>query len=174
MLTMLSIQFAGDSIVSKAHGENTIVVWQIDSFNSDLTPPEEEAHHVTPQTPTVSSFGGKFQRLQTLQLPGTGPETPRSHFALVGRHEPVVIYGDIKGIYSWNLAQAAEEAKWDPFEAVGPDYASPANKMMPGAPWAWAEPVQVAAGNGGMYIAVGMMEGLVCLLLCRGHGLRRT
>jgi hypothetical protein len=164
-LTTNSVRFAGDSIVSKASRESTILVWQIDGFNSDLTPPPEEAHRVTLQTPTASSFGGKFQRLQTLGLPGAGLAP---HFALAGRREPVVVYADVRGVYSWNLAHAAAKARWDSFEAVGPESVAPAKALVGDAAWAWEEPARLAVGGGGVHVAVGMREGLVCLLVCGG------
>jgi hypothetical protein len=160
-----SVRFAGDSIVSKASGENTILVWQIDSFNSDLAPPPEQANSATLRTPTASSFGGMFQRLQTLQLPGAGLSRD---FVLVGGREPAVVYADVRGVHSWNLARAAAKARWDCFEGAGPDGGAAARALVGDAAWAWEEPARVTVGNGGMYVAVGMAEGRMCLLLCRG------
>jgi hypothetical protein len=149
-----------------------ILVWQIDSFNSDLAPPDEEAHQVTVQTPTVSSFGGKFQRLQTLQLPDDGPPL-RNHFALVGSYEPVVMYADAAGIYSWNLAQAAAKTGWDNFEAAEAENTALWKGLMEEAPWAWEEALHIAVGNGGMYLGIGMRDGRLCLLLFKGETRRK-
>jgi hypothetical protein len=178
-LTARSVQFAGDTVVSKAKGEHTILVWQIDSFNSDLPPPAEQANRLAPHAGTASAFGGQFQRLQTLALPGGGNadllasgSLGGGHFAVAGRGEPMVVYADVRGVYRWNLAAAAEAeaaaAPRDCFAGVGADGGAAAKALTVDAPWAWEAPVRVAVGNGGMYVALGMREGLLCVLLSRG------
>jgi hypothetical protein len=167
ILTSDSIRFVGDTIVSKAFRENTIVVWQIDGFDSNLIPPREAAHHITAKTPTGSSFGGKFERLHTLQMPGSGPGMLRHHFDILRSDVPAVVYGDLKGIYCWNLVHAGAKANWDPFDAVAAeDNMAMTKTIIPDAPWAWEEPVHVALSNDGMYMAIGMKEGRACLLRC--------
>ncbi|KAF2662679.1 WD40 repeat-like protein [Lophiostoma macrostomum CBS 122681] len=118
------VKFYNDLIISRAAKENTILLWKIDNFSSNDSPPASPPlpHSpivqsrtpvrvpVTPLSGTRSAWGGKFQRLLQFEYPQTDPFYMR--FGLLhelGMH-PVLAAGNTKSkIFFWDL-QVLEEA----------------------------------------------------------------
>ena len=117
MLTLISIQWYNDLILSHACREGKIILWSIDKFSSDRTTPPAPiptSSAVNSRTPvtipanstssTRSAWGGRFQRLLQFELPHTNQFYIRfSLFHELGRH-PVLAAGNEKSkTFFWDL-----------------------------------------------------------------------
>lgn len=118
MLTIPSIQWYNDLILSHACREDKIILWRIDGFNSDRAdapsapiPTSAAVNSKTVVTvpanstsSTRSAWGGRFQRLLQFDLPHTTQFYIRfSVFHELGRH-PVLVAGNERSRVSfWDL-----------------------------------------------------------------------
>ena len=118
LLTLASIQWYNDLILSHASREGKIILWSIDKFSSDraTTPPAPipTSSAVNSRTPvtipanstssTRSAWGGRFQRLLQFDLPDTNQFYIRfSLFHELGRH-PILVAGNEKSkTFFWDL-----------------------------------------------------------------------
>lgn len=118
MLTVFSVQWYNDLILSHACREDKIILWSIDKFSSDrvTTPPapiptSSAVHSRTPVTiqanstsKTLSAWGGRFQRLLQFELPHTNQFYIRfSIFHELGRHPILAAANEKSKTFFWDL-----------------------------------------------------------------------
>jgi polycomb protein EED len=108
-----SIRFYNDLVISRAAKENTIQIWQIDHFNSDLpTPPSTSAPVPSTTNSTISAFGGRFQRLLTLDTPSCSLFYMRFGFFHQPQKHPVLVMGNEKSrFFVWDLQLLGESGQ---------------------------------------------------------------
>lgn len=118
MLTILSVQWYNDLILSHACREDKIILWSVDKFSSDRTttppapiPTSNAVHSRSPVTiqanttsNTRSAWGGRFQRLLQFELPHTNQFYIRfSIFHELGRHPILAAANEKSKTFFWDL-----------------------------------------------------------------------
>ena len=112
LLTHNSVAWYNDLVLSKCAGENKIVLWRIEGFDSSKPFPPAPSSSPTPEfRATRSAFGGTFQRLLQFDAIETNPFYMRfSLFTQPHRHPILVIGNEKSKVFWWDL-QSIEA--WD-------------------------------------------------------------
>jgi polycomb protein EED len=123
LLTILSVRWYNDLILSHACREDKIILWKVDNFKSDSTEvpdaPVPISKGVASKTSVIipanstsstrSAWGGKLQRLHQFDLPDSLFIYMRfSIFHEIGRH-PILVAGNQKSkAFFWDLQRVEE------------------------------------------------------------------